>query len=254
MKNLKKLLIPVGLIVLVVGFFSFTNYEDGEGEKCTIKIVKIVNGEETVIDSTFDCDESMTWMSELHNMGDSLHKMIKVMMVEGDSNDFNFEFNIDVDEDDENGMKVMKFKGEDGEEMEMKFDFKMLDGEDGVMKIMVNGEEVEIEIDDIHKHMKKMHEDMEFTHDESGNVEIMIKSDEDGEEAHTVKIIKTVDDKGNVTMKKIVDGEEMEIDDDEMHNGHKMMFIGEDGKMSGNHNVTIDVNVDSKNGGICEPK
>ena len=138
--------------------------------------------------------------------------------------------------------------------MKLGFDFKMMDGKDGVMKMMVNGEEMEIKVDDIHKHLGKMHGDMDFVHDESGNVEIMIKSDEDGEEPHTVKIIKTVDDNGNVTMKKIVDGEEMEIDDADlkkMHKGHKMMFIGDDGsvtKMKGNHEMTIDVNVDSKDG------
>ncbi len=254
MKNLKTLLIPVGLIVLVVGIFSFTNHEVGnDDEKCTIKIVKIVDGVETVIDSTFDCDESMNWMTELHGMGDSLHKMMKVMMIDGDSIDCNFTF--EFDEDDEKGMKMMKFKGEDGEEVEMSFDFKMLDGEDGVMKMMVNGEEMEIKLEDMHKHMEKMHEKMEFIHgDESGNVEIMIKSDEDGGEAHTVKIIKTVDDEGNVTMKKIVDGEEMEIDDKDMHKmhgGHKMMFISDDGKvtkMDGNHEMTIDVKVDAKDG------
>ena len=256
MKNLKTLLIPVGLIVLVVGIFSFTNYESVEDEKCTIKIVKIVNGVETVIDSTFDCDEDMSWFQSFHAgmNGDSIHKMCKIMMIDGDSIDCNLKFDFDFDEDDKSGMKMMKFKGEDGQEMEMSFDFKMLDGKDGVMKMVVNGEEMEIKVRDIHKHLEKMHEDIDFIHDESGNVEIMIKSDEDGEEAHTVKIIKTVDDNGNVTMKKIVDGEEMEIDEADMkkmHGGHKMMFIGDDGsvtKMKGNHEMTIDVNVDSKKG------
>lgn len=249
MKNLKNLLIPVGLIALVVGIFSFTNHKDVDDEKCTIKIVKIVNGVETVIDSTFDCDENMTWMSSLHEMGDSLHKMMKVMMIDGDSSEMNFKFDFDFDENDENGMKVMKFKGDDGEEVEMKFDFKMLDEKDGVMKMMVNGNEMEININDMHKHLEKMHENMDVAHDKSGNVEIMIQSDEDGREAHTVKIIKTVDDEGNVTIKKIVDGEEAEIDEDEihkMHSGHKMMFIGRDGAASGN--MTIDVEVDSKDG------
>ena len=254
MKNLKTLLIPVGLIVLVVGIFSFTNYEVGNDEKCTIKIVKIVDGVETVIDSTFDCGEDMNWISSLNGMGDSLHKMIKVMMIDGDSMEGNFKFDIEFNEDDKSGMKMMKFKGEDGEEMEMSFDFKMLDGKDGVMKMVVNGEEMEIKVGDIHKHLGKMHEDMDFIHNETGNIEIMIKSDEDGGESRTVKIIKTIDDEGNVTIKKIVDGEEIEIDEADMkkmHGGHKMMFISDDGsvtKMKGNHTMTIDVNVDSKDG------
>jgi Secretion system C-terminal sorting domain len=254
MKNLKTLLIPVGLIVLVVGIFSFTSHNDVNDEKCTIKIVKIVNGVETVTDSTFDCDESMnmSFLSELHGMGDSLHKMIKVMMIDGDS--INCDFKFEFDEDDKKGMKMMKFKGDDGEEMEMSFDFKVLDDKDGVMKMVMNGEEMEIKIGDIHKHLEKMHENMEFIHEESGNVEIMINSDEDGKESHSVKIIKTIDDDGNVSIKKIVDGEEMEMDVEdmkEMHGGHKMMFIGDDKsitKMEGNHEMIIDVKVDSEDG------
>ncbi|PCJ27194.1 MAG: hypothetical protein COA97_04290 [Flavobacteriales bacterium] len=252
MKNLKPLLIPIGLIVLVVGIFSFTNYESGDDDKkCKVKIVKIVNGVETVIDSTFDCDENMNWISTFHSMGDSLHKMIKVMMIDGDSAECNFKFDFEFNEDDKSGMKTMKFKGEDGEEVEINFDFKMLDGKDGVMKMMINGKEMEIKIDEIHKHVSKMHKKMGFIHDESGNVEIIIKSDEDGGEAHIVKIIKTVDEEGNVTIKKIVDGEEVEIDDEDMkniHNKHKMMFFGKDGKMHGSHNMTIDVKIDSEGG------
>ncbi len=253
MKNLKTLLIPVGLIALVVGIFSFTNHEDGDGDKkCKVKIVKIVNGEKTVIDSTFDCGENMKWMSSLNGLGDSIHKMIKVMMVDEDSSNMNFNFDFDFDENGKDGMKVMKFKGEDGEEMEMKFDFKILEGKEGVMKMMVNGKEMEIKIDGLHKEMMKMHQGS--WEDEDGNVEIMIESEEDGKEAHTVKIIKKVDDEGNVTMKKIVDGEEMEIDDDmiKTHGGQKRMFISKDGdvtKMDGNHEImTIDVKVDSKGG------
>lgn len=253
MKNLKTLLIPVGLIVLVVGIFSFTNHKEGNDEKCTVKIVKIVDGVETVIDSTFDCDENMnmSFLSELNGMGDSIHKMIKIMMIDGDSANGSFKFDFDINEDHKTGMKTMKFKGDDGEEMEMSFDFNMTEGgngETGIMKMNINGEEMEIKIDDIHKHMERLHENMDVLHDELENVEIMISSDEDGKEAHTVKIIKSIDDEGNVTMKKIVDGEEMELDDDEFNSGHNVMFIGKDGKMSGNHEMTIDVKVDSKDG------
>ena len=161
MKNLKALLIPVALIALVIGIVSFTNHNgETDDKKCKIKIVKIVNGEKTVVDSTFDCGEDIDWTSSLHGMSKLFHKMI---MIDGDSNDINIKLDFDFDESDENGMKVIKFKGEDGEEVEMKFDFKMSDGKDGVMKMIVNGEEMEIEMGDIHKHMEKLHDKMECT-------------------------------------------------------------------------------------------
>ena len=180
---------------------------------------------------------------------DSLHKMIKMMMVEGgDSNSFSFDINVESDDED-----VMKFTDEDGKEVEMHFDMKMLDGEDGVMKMMVNGKEMEIKMEDMEKHIKVLTEDIQHIEDDEGNVEIMIKSDEGGDEK-TVEIIKTVDEDGKVVIKKIVDGKETEINEEDMmkmSGGHKMMFISDDGKvtkMDGNHEMVIDVNVESDNG------
>ncbi len=252
MKNLKLLLIPIGLIALVIGIFSFSTYNGKDGDKkCTIKIVKIINGEETVIDSTFDCDEDMSWINCLHAGlgGDSIHKMIKVMMLDGDSGECNFNF--DFDSDEENGMGMMKISGDDGEDVEMKIDCKMMDGKDGVMKMMINGKEMEIKLDDCKKMIEKLHKHIGSMDDESGNVEITIDSGEDGEEAHTVKIIKTVDDDGKVTMKKIVDGKETEIDASEMHKMHcKDMKTCKKIKcdMDGAHKMKIDVQVDEKDG------
>lgn len=253
MKNLKMLLIPIGFIALMVGIFAFTNPKDGGDKKCKVKIVKIVNGVRTEIDSTFDCSEDMNWVSEIHSAvdGDSLHKMIKVMMMDGDSGDFNFNFNFNIDESDEDGMKVMKFTGDDGKEMEMKFDFQDMDGEDGKMKMIINGKEIEITADQIEKHLEKLGERMQMMNDKSGNVEIMIEKKEDGKEPNTVKIIKKVDEDGNVTMKKVVDGEEMEMDDEDMkkmHGKHHMMFVGKDGESSANEDVTVDVKVDMEDG------
>jgi len=243
MKNLKSLIIPVSLIALVVGIFSFTNHQDGDDEKCKIKIVKIVDGVTTEVDSTFDCSNKMEWISSFGgDEGDSIHKMIKMLMVEGgDSNSFIFD--IEVESDDGNG-----------EEVEMHFDMKMLDGEDGVIKMMINGKEMEIKLGDMEKHLDKLHEHLEIIDDKEGNVEIIIDSKEDGNEVHTVKIIKTIDDDGNVTIKKMVDGEEVEVDVDDLHEelgNHKIMVIKADGKNSTMKEIiemVIDVNVDGKKG------
>jgi hypothetical protein len=253
MKNLKTLLIPVSLIALVVGIFSFTNHQDGDDEKCKIKIVKIVDGVTTEVDSTFDCSDKMEWISSFTGKeGEPIHKMIKMLMVEGgDSNSFSFDINIESDEE-----NAMKFTDEDGKKVEMHFDMKMLDGEGGVMKMMINGKEMEIKLGDMEKHFDKLHEHFEIIDGEDGNVEIIIDSKEDGEEAHTVKIIKTVDDEGNVIIKKTVNDEEVEIDEDEfqnLHGGNKMkMMIKSDGKdldMKEIHEMVIDLSVDGKKGG-----
>jgi len=244
MKNLKSLIIPVSLIALVVGIFSFTNHQDGDDEKCKIKIVKIVDGVTTEVDSTFDCSNKMEWISSFGgDEGDSIHKMIKMLMVEGgDSNSFIFD--IEVESDDGNG-----------EEVEMHFDMKMLDGEDGVMKMVINGKEMEIKLGDVEKHLEKIHENIEIIDDEEGNIEIIIDSKEDGEKAHSVKIIKTVDDRGNVIIKKTVNGEEVEIDEDEFHKmsgGNKVMMINSDGKdidMKEIHEMVIDLSIDGEKGG-----
>tara|TARA_B100000809_G_C15140402_1_gene532947 strand:+ start:1053 stop:2156 length:1104 start_codon:yes stop_codon:yes gene_type:complete len=250
MKNLKKILIPVSLIALVVGIFSFTNHQEGDDEKCKIKIVKIVDGVTTEVDSTFNCSDKMEWISSFGGKeGEPIHKMIKMLMVEGgDSNSFSFDINIESDEE-----NAMKFTDEDGKEMEMHFDMKMLDGEDGVMKMMINGKEMEIKLGDMEKHLNKLHEHLEIIDDE-GNVEIIIDSEEDGEEAHTVKIIKTVDDEGSVTIKKIVDGEEVEIGADELNDtygNHKVMMIKadcENSTMNELIEMVIDINVDGEKG------
>lgn len=248
MKNLKAVLLPIGLIAFAAGIVSFTNMNDGEDDKkCTIKIVKIVNGVETVTDSTFDCSEDMNWISSLEDMAGPLKHMMKVMVIDGDSSEIDFDF--DFDTHGEDGVKVMKFKSDDGEEVEMDFDVKMLKGEGGVMKMVVNGKEIEINMEDLHKHMGAMGKDMEFIHENTGNIEISIDSDEDGKEAHSVKIIKSIDDDGNVTVKKIVNGVETELDEgdmENMHKKHKMMFIGNGGTMTEDHNMTIDVKVDGK--------
>ncbi|MDG1477330.1 MAG: T9SS type A sorting domain-containing protein [Vicingaceae bacterium] len=250
MKNFKTLLIPFGLIALVVGIFSFTNHNDSENEKCKIKIVKIVNGVKTEVDSTFDCSDKMEWVSSFGgDEGDSLQKMIKMMMIEGgDSNEFSFEINIESDEE-----NSMKFKGEDGEEVEMHFDMKMVDGEDGVMKMMINGKEMEIKLGDITKHLEHLGENIKIIDDESGKVEIRIDTDEDGGESETVEIIKAVDDDGNVTVKKTVNGKEVEFDEEDMksmHAGHKVMMIkgGKGAHHKGEHEMVIDVNIEGDDG------
>lgn len=178
MKNVKTLLIPVGLIFLVLGIVSFTNPQDEmEGEKCTIKLVKIVNGIKTEVDSTFDCNEEMVWESSFTEIEESLEKMIGSIIIKGESDESSFSFNMDFNEDEENGVKIMKLKAKDGEdEVDMSFDFKELDekeGEGGVFKMRINGEEMEINIGNIKREIEGLDKNSE-------NVKIFIGTEEDG--------------------------------------------------------------------------
>ena len=137
-----------------------------EESKCTIKIIKIVNGVETVVDSTFDCDESMSWVSSTEGMEGKIEKMVHSILKEDGSGEFHLNLNMDFDEDEKDGVKIMKFKAGDGEEeVEMDFDFKMLDGKDGVLKMMINGEEMEVKVEDIHKHIEQHELGCSFTRD-----------------------------------------------------------------------------------------
>ncbi|MGE0560216.1 MAG: T9SS type A sorting domain-containing protein [Flavobacteriales bacterium] len=233
MRHLKTILIPIGLVAIVGSVLAFTNPKNGDGDKkCQIKIIKNINGVETVVDSTFDCPEDMTWIQTFHDEmdGDSIHKIIKVMMLDGDSSEFNFDFNFNFDESVENGMKIMKFKGDDGEE-------------------------IEITMDQIHEQLGNLSDKMWTTVNQMGDdLEVIIENTEEGTDAHRVKVIKTIDEKGNVVVKKIVNGEEVEVNEsdmDKMNGKHQMIFISDDGKVNhvkGNQSMTIDVTVDSENG------
>lgn len=251
MKNVKTILVVVGAIAFLGSLVAFTNRFKQEGDdKCHLKIVKVINGVETVVDSTFDCSEDLSWATSFHeNIGaDSIHKMIKMMMVEGDSNEFTFDFNFEMDENNTEDIHVMRLglAGDDGEEKEMKFEFKTTEGEDGKMKMMINGKELEIEMDQLHEHLEKLHEHMGVMNEETGNISMVFETKEDGKGAHVIKITKEIDDEGNVTMKKIVDGKEVEIDEavlNEMNNQHRVMFISDGKEHKGSHEVTIDVEV-----------
>ena len=207
MKNLKTLLIPVGLIVLVIGIFSFTNPQDEtEDEKCTIKIIKIENGVETVIDSTFDCDDEMVWATSCTGMEKSLEKMLESIMIEGEDGKSSFSFNMNFDSDDEHEVKIMKFKANEGKEnVEMDFDFKDLEGKEGkggVFKMTVNGEEMEINIGDIKGQLKDLEKGLKKN---SENVKIFIGTDEnDEDDDHGISINVDVEDDNGKHSKKIV--------------------------------------------------
>lgn len=256
MKKIKTIFFAFGLIALATGAVAFTaskNVDGDEDKKCSIKIVKIVDGVKTVTDSTFNCSDEAKWVSNLKGMEGSLEKMIEGIMEKGDSS---FAINMDIDVEDQDGIKVIKLQGNDGEDVEVKFDFKISE-DNGSMKMMMNGEEVEIKMDDIENQIEKLTEKLDVKHDDSGNVEIVIENEEEGGEQQTVKIIKTIGDDGKVVIRKIIDGEEVEeieMGDEELMDiagKHGFVFVSEDGELNEinwSKNMSINVEVDHEGG------
>jgi len=200
MKKMKTILFAFGLVALATGTVAFTaspNFGDDD-DKCKIKIIKIVDGVQTEIDSTFDCNGSMSWLSGLDSLDIEMDSLCNMMKLKNGAN-----------------------------AMDLKFDIETTEGKDGVMKMVINGKEMEIKLGDMDKALDKMHEHIEVIHDATGKMEVLIEDGEDGEKSHSVKII------------KIIDGDEMDADD--MHGKHKMVMISTDEEMSEDHEVVVDV-------------
>lgn len=229
---MKKIVFPVlGVCALSAGLFAFntSSHENDDDKKCTVKIIKNVNGVETMIDSTFDCSDSLVWQSlmggenmevVIENIEGGEHDEIKVMMIggeehEGDLSEIMKTIKIDCDAKDvKEGVRIMKFIGEDGKVTELK------DGDHNVW----------------------------VTEDE----DVMINIDDNGEK-NEVKIIKKKDENGNVTIQKWVNGEEVEPTEEDMdrkHKKHVMMFESKGGnefvfKGDGDmKSIEMDVNVE----------
>jgi|GEM_PF-2397635 len=217
---MKKITLPLlgvfGLTALTLFAFKSPISENND-DKCHIKIVKIVNGVETVVDSTFDCNENMIWTSK-DGKNIEIKKDMKVMML-GDGEHINvdsllesldLDIDIKIDGDDQKQIKIIKkMMDENGKEIII---------EDGNVKWITEDEDVTIDIDD--NGTKK-----------------------------EVKIIKKVDDNGEVTVQKWVNGEEVEASEEDMKKDHKVMIFkskdGEDVEMM--MDVDVDVKTDGTN-------
>jgi hypothetical protein len=222
---MKKLTLPiVGVFGLTaIGLFAFNNPTSGNiNDKCHIKIIKNINGIETIIDSTFDCDNNLTWVSA-DGENDGEKKEVKIMMI-GDDENINVDsllktLNIKLDGKhcqkfiDENGNETIlkdgdvKWISEDedviinevnGEKSEIKIIKKVDDNGKVIVQKWVNGDEVEASEEDINKNHKVMMfkskngEDVEMIKIEEGEHQIMMDMDvevmEDGKSKHIVII------------------------------------------------------------------
>lgn len=219
---MKKIALPVlGIFGLTtLSLFAFTNpNSENNDDKCHIKIVKIVNGFETVVDSTFDCDEAYSFKFDDTGEVDIKSEM-KVMMM-GDDKNINIDslieaLGVDIKFNGDNQMRVIKKVMKDSEA-----------GESFEMKWNTEDENVFIDIDD------------------NGN------KDE-------VKIIKKVDDDGKVTVQKWVNGEEVEPTEEDMKNKVVMVKVAEGKNMrtinvgEGENQVSVDMDLEVTENGTTK--
>lgn len=217
---MKKITLPVVFIFGVAAFslFAFNNpNSENNDDKCHIKIVKIVNGVETVIDSTFDCNKEMTWTSKDGEKMD-IKKGMQIMML-GDDKNINIDsllesldLDIDIKVDGKQVKIIKKFIDENGTET-------IIEGDDN--KWLTEDENVVIDIDD--NGIRK-----------------------------EIKIIKKVDEDGNVSVQKWVNGDEVEPTEEDLHKKHKVMMIktgeGENVEIinmgEGEHKIMMDMDVE----------
>ncbi len=172
--------------------------EDGN-----MKTVKKVNGKEVEL-----TEEELAEIERNRNgSGENVMIMKKEMLGEGD--DMNF-----------------VVKDEDGENVEIKVEVD----EDGntVIKKFVNGEEVEVSEDEFTKIEGMGDGEHKMIIIQEEVEENVFSSDEEGEgEEKRVEIKVEVDDEGNMTTKKFVNGEEVELTEEELteikdrHEEHK---------------------------------
>ena len=209
---------------------------NGEGENVMITIEmddegnmttkKVVNGEE--VEMTEEELEELKMHKEEHMHGKhGEHIMIK---------EFSHDFEVEVGEGEE--VKIIVEMDDDGNMTTKKF---------------VDGEEVEMTDEEL-KELKMHKEEHMLEHGKHGEHVIIKEFSHDVEvdgEGEEVKIIVEMDDDGNMTTKKFVDGEEVEMTDEElkelkMHKEEHMLEHGKHGEHVIIKEFSHDVEVDGE--------
>lgn len=247
LQNMKKVLITLlSLLVLLVTINNLQAQEKQEKKEVRMKIKKIVNGKETMVDSTFTLDKEADVNEILEKLGvdldldidiESLHeedekgqkkkvktqtRVEKHIIKKGEDDEIEIEVEMDEKMDGEENVFIIK--GEDGEKKTMKIRING-DGEDENVFIMksADGEIIEME------------EDEDIIIINNGKV-IDLKEEEDGEKK-IIRIEKIHKGDGeDETEEKMIwkseDGTVIELDGDKVKT-KEMVFIrksGEDGE------------------------
>ncbi|MFT5778539.1 MAG: hypothetical protein ACI837_001495, partial [Crocinitomicaceae bacterium] len=208
MKNGKKWgLLGFGIIASTALLVSFTS-DPSDDKKKKYQVIHHENQEIVTYDTIISMDSEYTVEQFLADKGiDS--KNVEIINIpnliseigEG-MNEFIIENEMHGDHHSEN-VKIICEMGEDGKKVTKKF---------------VNGEEVELSEEEL--------KELEAGHTGEGKQKVFIKHsgnpDEDlhFSEEHNVEIRVEVDDDGNKTIKKVVNGEEVEMTEEELENMH----------------------------------
>jgi Secretion system C-terminal sorting domain len=237
MLNKGKLLFGgIGVIATAGLLVSFANSNDDDKKK-KYQIIHHENGEMRMHDTIISMNSTYTVENFLADKGIQSENVEIIDMPHMGEHEMMF-----IGEEGSEGMhgehimikecsKHIEHKG-DGEMVKIICEV----GEDGKMvtKKFVNGEEVELtekELEQIkmHKKIDKDHMIIEIDSDHINNEELNFVHEGDGKE---IKIICEIDDEGNMSAKKIIDGVEVELTQEELeemkmhHNGdgHHMMI------------------------------
>lgn len=269
---MKKVLITlVSLLVLLVTLNNLHAQDKKEKHEVHVKVKKIVNGKETMVDSTFtidgdaDLDEIMKIlgkdMGELHEHEDgdvdvkikTRKRVERRVIKEGKDGEKEVEVHVEVEGDDDGNVFIFKPENGDEEKVMIRIEgdvdvedenvFIMkssdgkvieMDGEDKDVIIIKDGKVIDMKDGDGEKKVIKIHVDTDG--EEDG--ETMIWKSEDG------KVIEIDGDDGEKkTIRINVNGKDGETMMWKSKDGKVMEIDGEDGEKK-----VIRINVDDKDG------
>lgn len=255
--------IGIGAVAVAGALVSFTSGDDDDDKKKKYHIIHQKDGTLTEYDTVLSVSSTYTVQNFLADKGieDENVEIIEVPSMaenqfmfredgmEGDPHVMIREFSDNV---------VIDLDGEEGEHVEI--NITVDDQGNKVITKKVNGEEVELTEEDLeniekHKHLREEHMIMREEHkmmrtDMEGAREHRIEIIQDGEEGENIEIMVEVDEKGNKVITKKVNGEEVEMTEEEMKKmesqSHRMHEPGE------GQRILIEMDMDEKHDHVVE--
>ncbi len=207
MKSIQKITLLGGVLLTSSALlYSFTK-SNGEGDKMKkYQIIHHSNGETTTYDTVLPMNSSLTPEQFVASKGISsehleIVKIPSISEIETEKEMIKtFLHEVEIESDGEGNSEEVQIKVEIDENREM------------ITQKFVNGEEVEITDEEL--------QEIKTSHGKHGKVIELRLDDEEGDqqfEEH-VEISVEMDDEGNVITKKIVNGEEVELSEEELEN------------------------------------
>lgn len=208
MKSIQKIALVGGVLLTSSALlYSFTQSNGEGGKKKKYQIIHHSNGETVTYDTVIPMSSSLTPEQFVSSKGISsehveIVKLPSISEFEAERKMIKtFVHEMEIESDGEGSNKEVELTVEIDENGEM------------ITKKRVNGEEVEISEDELLE--------IKSSHGKHGKV-IEMRFDDEGDQAfeERVEISVEVDDEGNVITKKIVNGEEVEISEDDLEKLH----------------------------------